>query len=227
MDSSCARTVLVVEDNRETRLWICDTLRRHFDTCKVLAADSLLAAERILDECEERGLVIDLALIDIGLPDGNGIALIRRLSLRCPATLPVVVTIFDDDATLFDALAAGARGYVLKGVQSKSLIEQLRRIERGEPPISPQIAHRILAYFRSKPAPPSAAPPALAESEQLTQREVEILGFLGKGLTATDIGGVLGITRNTCSTHIKSIYRKLGISNRAEAALEASRRGLI
>lgn len=227
MDSSCGRTILVVEDVRETRLWICDTLRRYFDTCTVIAADSLLSAERILDDCEQRGLVIDLAMIDIGLPDGNGIALIRRISLRCPATLPVVVTIFDDDATLFDALAAGARGYVLKGVQSKSLIEQLRRIERGEPPISPQIAHRILAYFRSKPATSPSTLPMPDEHEQLTQREVEILGLLGKGLTATDIGGVLGITRNTCSTHIKSIYRKLGISNRAEAALEASRRGLI
>ena len=83
----------------------------------------------------------------------------KATTTRQTATLPVVVTIFDDDTTLFDALAAGARGYVLKGVQSKSLIEQLRRIERGEPPISPQIAHRILAYFRSKRMAPSAAPP--------------------------------------------------------------------
>jgi DNA-binding NarL/FixJ family response regulator len=111
-------------------------------------------------------------------------------------------------------------------VRTESLVEQIRRIEQDEPPISPQIAHRILAYFRGK-LPQVPAQETVESTERLTQREVEILRLLGKGLTAVDISVALGISRNTCATHIKAIYRKLGISTRAEAALEASRRGLV
>lgn len=226
MDEVSARNVLVVEDNRETRQWICETLRYHFDRANPLPAASCEEAEAILAEAESQGRKIELALVDINLPDGIGIDIIQRIVRSFPETLPVVVTIFDDDATLFNALAAGARGYVLKGVKTESLVEQIRRIEQDEPPISPRIAHRILAYFRGK-LPHMPAQETMESSDRLTQREAEILRLLGKGLTAVDIGVALGISRNTCTTHIKAIYRKLGISTRAEAALEANRRGLV
>ncbi|WP_165823401.1 response regulator [Metarhizobium album] len=226
MDVVSARNVIVVEDNRETRQWICETLRHHFDRANPLPAANCEEAEAILADAEAHGHKIDLALVDINLPDGSGIAIIQRIARSFPETLPVVVTIFEDDATLFNALAAGARGYVLKGVKTESLVEQIRRIEHGEPPISPQIAHRILAYFRGK-LPHVPVQDAADSTDRLTQREMEILRLLGKGLTAMDISVALGISRNTCTTHIKAIYRKLGISTRAEAALEANRRGLV
>ncbi|MFM2280333.1 MAG: hypothetical protein RLZZ444_2564 [Pseudomonadota bacterium] len=229
MTDPSGRSFLVLEDNGETRRWICQTLADHFAGARPLAAQSLAEAHRFIVDAEAGKISIELALIDIHLPDGSGIDIIRRISANLPETMPIVVTIYDDDTTLFDALAAGARGYVLKGVRTESLVEQLRRIESGEPPISPQIAHRILAYFRSTTDKTIAGSSDVSSpvAERLTQREEEILGLLGKGLTASDIGGLLGITRNTCTSHIKAIYRKLGISNRAEAALEANRRGLL
>ena len=226
MDATPMHTVLVLEDNRETRQWICETLRLHFQGAKALAAATCAEAEALLAKAQASGQSIDLALIDINLPDGNGIDVIQTIARNFPGTMPVVVTIFDDDQTLFNALAAGARGYVLKGVRTENLIEQLRRIQRDDPPISPQIAHRILAYFRGK-LPNTPVTDEEERADRLTRREVEILRLLGKGLTAADIGVALGITRNTCSTHIRAIYRKLGISTRAEAALEANRRGLV
>ena len=218
MDATPMHTVLVLEDNRETRQWICETLRLHFQGAKALAAATCAEAEALLAKAQASGQSIDLALIDINLPDGNGIDVIQTIARNFPGTMPVVVTIFDDDQTLFNALAAGAR--------TENLIEQLRRIQRDEPPISPQIAHRILAYFRGK-LPNTPVTDEEERADRLTRREVEILRLLGKGLTAADIGVALGITRNTCSTHIRAIYRKLGISTRAEAALEANRRGLV
>lgn len=222
------RLILVVEDNDEARRWIVEALAHHFTDATVIEAADCRAAGAVLDSLSaEPGRVIDFAFIDIGLPDGSGIDIIRKLSLDHPATTPIVITIFDDDATVFDALAAGALGYVLKSVTTTGLVEQLKRIEQGEPPISPAIAARLLAYFRKLPAFVEPQDQAGRSPDGLTPRELEILSLIGKGLTVSDISSVLGISRNTGNTHVKSIYRKLDISTRAEAALEANRRGLI
>ncbi len=167
----------------------------------------------------------DISLLDLSMPGGGHAAIRGIRDLDGDASI-VVLTASEDDNDVFEALKAGAKGYVLKGVRTENLIEQLRRIQRDEPPISPQIAHRILAYFRGK-LPNTPVTDEEERADRLTRREVEILRLLGKGLTAADIGVALGITRNTCSTHIRAIYRKLGISTRAEAALEANRRGLV
>ena len=217
------RRLLVVEDNPETRQWICATLLSTFPEVEFAATGTFGEAEALLFGAEGRRQVFDVALLDIALPDGSGIDLIRRINAELPATTPVVITIYDDDATLFEALAAGAMGYILKGVKTTNLIEQLRRIDSDEPPISPQIARRMLSFF--KLATPARAP-EMPEAN-LTNREIEVLGLLGKGLTATEIGGILGVSQNTCATQIKTIYRKLNVSSRAEAAIEADRRGLV
>jgi DNA-binding NarL/FixJ family response regulator len=220
------RRILVVEDNRETRTWICDTLKSTFASVEFADAGSVAEAERLLFGNGDTRRIFDIALLDIGLPDGSGIDLVRRISTHLPSTMPIIITIYDDDATLFEALAAGAMGYILKGVKTASLVEQLRRIDRHEPPISPQIAHRMLAFFKATSNTPRPDGPAVSE-RHLTNREIEVLGLLGKGLTGAEISGVLGFSQNTCATHIKTIYRKLNISSRAEAAIEADRRGLL
>ena len=217
------RRLLVVEDNPETRQWICATIATAFPDVEFAAAGTVREAEALLFGKAGARRAFDVALLDIALPDGSGIDLIRRINAELPATTPIVITIYDDDATLFEALAAGAMGYILKGVKTTNLIEQLRRIASDEPPISPQIARRMLSFF--KLATPARAP-EMPEAN-LTNREIEVLGLLGKGLTATEIGGILGVSQNTCATHIKSIYRKLNVSSRAEAAIEADRRGLV
>ncbi|WP_438751632.1 response regulator [Pararhizobium sp. O133] len=221
------QSVLVVEDNREVRAWICETLRTAFEGVACTSVGTCIEAECLLFGRDGVRQAFDLVLMDIGLPDGSGIDIIRKIADNLAQTLPIVITIYDDDRTLFDALAAGAKGYILKGVTMASLVEQLRRIDRGEPPLSPQMALRMMAHFKafSRLLPPDAETPV--DGEALTHREEEVLSLLGKGLTAQDIAGKLGVSRNTCATHIKAIYRKLRIASRAEAALEADRRGLL
>ncbi len=224
-DGLSARSVLVVEDNREVRTGICEALPAAFQGMECVGVATVREAKRLLVGRRAEGRSFDLALVDIGLPDGSGVDVIRLIADEMPDTMPVVITIFDSDRMLFDALAAGAKGYILKSATMNGLIEQLRRIDAGEPPLSPQMAHRMMAHFRQFS---SYLPREDAEdTETLTQREQEVLTLLGKGLTAQDIASVLAITRNTCTTHIKAIYRKLRISSRAEAALEADRRGLL
>lgn len=220
------RRLLVVEDNPETRQWICATIATAFPDVEFAGAGTVREAEALLFGKAGARRAFDVALLDIALPDGSGIDLIRRINAELPATTPIVITIYDDDATLFEALAAGAMGYILKGVKTTNLIEQLRRIASDEPPISPQIARRMLSYFKLS-TPEQRPDVAEVPEANLTNREIEVLGLLGKGLTATEIGGILGVSQNTCATHIKSIYRKLNVSSRAEAAIEADRRGLV
>lgn len=215
---------LVLDDNRETRDWIAETLAGALAGAQIDTASSCAQARALLQGPAARAY--DFALIDLELPDGPGLDILRLIAQHLPQTQPVVITIFDDDATLFEALAAGAAGYILKGVKTAGLVEQFRRIEAGEPPISPRIAQRILSHFKTASAPPRPASPATT-GPALTAREQEVLRYLGKGLTVAEIGARLGISANTCATHTKAIYRKLNISSRAEAALAAERRGLI
>jgi DNA-binding NarL/FixJ family response regulator len=212
---------LILDDNRETLNWISESLATALTDASIETAATCAEARKLLFAS---GRHFDFALIDLDLPDGSGVEIIRELAQHRPETMPVVITVFEDATSLFEALAAGAMGYILKGVRTASLIEQFRRIQQGEPPISPRIAQRILAHFKAMPAPVQEPVPS---DPSLTRREQEVLRYLGKGLTIVDIAQHLGISANTCATHTKSIYRKLNISNRAEAALAADRRGLI
>lgn len=164
----------------------------------------------------------DLALVDLALGDGHGRDVIARLAQRQPGCAIVVSTIHDDDENLFQALQAGAQGYLLKDHPIPWLATQLQGIAQGQPPLSPAIARRLLRHFQAAPAMP--LPPA--EREDLSAREREVLGLLAQGVRIADIGQALGISRHTVGDHVKNIYRKLNISSRAEAALQARGMGL-
>lgn len=224
-NNSAPSFALVIEDLPDTREWLCVVLRQTFPDLEVEAFPTLAAARAWLSAAgAERLAKVKLALVDIGLPDGSGIDLIRELVDRCPGIIPIVATIFDDDEHLFDAIAAGAQGYLLKNQEQAVLAHYLRRIESGEPPLSPSIARRMFAYFRDRPDPKNKAP---GSDEVLTPREMEVLALLGVGSRVPEVAYRLGLTEHTVATYVKTIYRKLKISSRAEAALEASRRGLI
>jgi DNA-binding NarL/FixJ family response regulator len=167
----------------------------------------------------------DLALIDLGLPDGSGVDVVSKLREVQPDAQSVVVSIHDDDEHLFPALQAGAFGYILKEQPRELITEQLQRISQGEPPLSPSIARRVMAYFSAKAKPQPNNGHAMP-NVNLTDRESEVLLRVAKGYTLPEIGVQLGLSRHTIADYVKQIYRKLNVSSRAEAALEAQRLGL-
>lgn len=212
---------LVIEDHPDTRTWLVEVARSAFGALDISSGSTLAAGHSWLDQTSEaKGGAI--ALIDLALPDGCGIDLIRRIADRHPTVMPVVVSIYDDDAHLFEAIAAGAQGYLLKDEGAEVLTNRLREIAKGEPPLSPSIARRILSHFRRTPDPRTPL-----KSDLLTPRETDVLGLLGRGLRISDAAEALGLTRHTVAGYVKIIYSKLNISSRAEAALEAQRRGLV
>lgn len=210
------RRGLLIEDQPTTRDWMLDVLASAFPDLEVTCVGSLKAANAFLDKY---GAGLWLAMIDLGLPDGSGIDIVRRLQNQFPNVLPVVATIYDDDAHLFDAIAAGARGYVLKDEEASLLVGYLQRIERGEPPLSPSIALRILSHFQGHKSRPT-------DEAGLSPRETEVLTLLARGLTVAESAKRLGLQPQTVASYVKVIYQKLCVTSRAEATREAIRRGL-
>lgn len=216
------RTCLLVEDQAANRDWLTAALRQALGDIVIHEARTLKAAEAWF----EAGGVdcLWLALIDLGLPDGSGVDLIRRFRLEAPQALLVVATIYDDDQHLFDALAAGANGYLLKENDADMLVHYLRRIEDGEPALSPSIARRLLRHFHM---PARQTGPAANDDEAaLTGRETETLTLLARGLTINEVAKMLNLKPQTVAGYVKVIYQKLNVSTRAEATLKAVRRGL-
>ncbi len=213
--------ILLLEDLPEIRQWLKALVLQVFPAVRVSES------ARVHDALEQiTALRFDLALIDLGLPDGSGVEVVAALRESQPDAQAVVVTIHDDDDHLFPALQAGAFGYLLKEQPKEQLAEQLQRITQGEPPLSPSIARRVIAYFASQARnQPQHAEPLLP-AVQLTERENEVLLRVAKGFTLPEIGVQLGLSRHTIADYVKQIYRKLNVSSRAEAALEAQRLGL-
>lgn len=213
---------LVVEDLPDIRSWLGDVARAAFPE---LAVRSVARRDEAL-ACVATDS-FDLALIDLGLPDGSGIDVVAALRRHQPQSFGVVVTIYDDDDHLFPALQAGAFGYLLKEQPQDTLVAQLLRMTQGEPPLSPPIARRVLAHFASATQRRSDLVRQLEGEVSLTERETEVLQRVAKGYTLPEIAQQFGLSRHTIADHIKQVYRKLNVSSRAEAALEAARRGLV
>lgn len=213
------RTCLLVEDQATTREWMHDVIGRAFPGVTIVSYPNLKSARIWLSTLAEGGPGPWLAVIDIGLPDGSGISLIRVLAERFPPTRRIVATIYSDDAHLLEAISAGAEGYILKEEEPDRIVATLQRIERDEPPLSPSIARRMLTHFGAAPQPANGA-------EELTGREVETLTLLARGLTIAEAAAQLGLKPHTVASYVKIIYQKLNISSRAEATREAIQRGL-
>jgi DNA-binding NarL/FixJ family response regulator len=205
--------ILIVEDLSETRRWLTDIAGAAFSGCTITQAVSMRAG--IAQVREDR---FDIALIDLGLPDGSGLEVLREMRLKQSETICVVTTIMGDDASIVGALSAGAQGYLLKEQPRDLLVRQLRQTAQGVPALSPSVARRIMEHFsRTGPA---------ASEEVLTARERDVLALIGRGLRNGEAAEALGLSENTVAGYIKTIYRKLGISSRAEASWHAARMGL-
>lgn len=217
--------VLILEDLPEPRRWLCELVREAWPHVGWLdEAANLEQANRFVGSRSYQ-----VALVDWELPDGNAAALIDRICSQMPSPLVVVSTVHDDDERVFAALRAGAQGYILKSQSREQVLAQLRALERGEPPLSPSIAHKVLAHFRAlgeATALPGVGGNGTAPEERLTPREVDVLRLLAKGYRNAEASEMLDITANTLGGYIKAVYRKLGVSSRAEATLRAVRLGL-
>ena len=211
------KNILLLEDLPEIRAWLKVLVHQVFPGAQISES------ARVHDALELVSAVkFDLALVDLGLPDGSGVDVVAALREQQPECQSVVVTIHDDDEHLFPALQAGAFGYVLKEQARELIAEQLNRMSQGEPPLSPSIARRVIAYFAAQARPQKDTIPHV----QLTDRENEVLLRVAKGFTLPEIGVQLNLSRHTIADYVKQIYRKLNVSSRAEAALEAQRLGL-
>lgn len=213
------KNALVVEDQPALAQWLVQTLEEAFPGVHVAYAGSLGQARSLVQEFEP-----EIALVDLGLPDGSGVDLIRDISAKYPGCHCVVSTIYADDQHLFPALRAGAGGYLLKDQPRERVVASLRGIAAGEPPLSASIARRLLRVFGDT-VPASSG--ATSAEEQLTPRERETLALIAKGYKIAEVALSLGVTHNTAHGFIKNVYRKLKIGSRAEAATEAARMGLI
>jgi DNA-binding NarL/FixJ family response regulator len=210
---------LLVEDQAEASSYLRATVELAFPGIRVVCHRSLREARGWLQSTSDLGR-LRLALIDLGLPDGSGVELIAQIATHHPSVLNIVVTIFHEDSYLFEALAAGAFGYILKDEERAHMIDTLRRIERNEPPISPAIARRLLTHFQAARSPQE-------RKVELTPREKETLTLLVRGLTISEAAKCMALSMQTVSGYVKLVYQKMHVSNRAEAVREAMRLQLV
>ena len=162
----------------------------------------------------------DVLLVDIGLPGMSGIEGTRRLKDQHPGLAVLMLTVYDDDRRIFDAMCAGACGYLLKKTPPARLLESLKEVMGGGAPMSPEVARRVVALFRE------IRPPEQADY-QLTPHEIRILALLVEGYNYKTAGEELGVSINTIRFHMRSIYEKLQVHSNSEAVAKALRNRII
>lgn len=219
MTSSLIR-VLIVDDQRLMRdgLRILIELETDLDVAGE-AADGLEAVSAYRD------LDPDIVLMDIQMPNLNGVEATRRIKADWPEANILILTTFDDDEYIFEGLRAGASGYLLKDVSGKELASAIRAVAEGGTLIAPSVARKVVSEFaRLKPASPETAE---SLPEPLSEREIEILKVLAQGHTNKEIADHLHLAEGTVKNYVTSILQKIGARDRTQAALRARELGLL
>jgi DNA-binding NarL/FixJ family response regulator len=207
-------TVAIVEDLREIR----EGLGRLISATPGYRCTGIYASMEEALEKVPRNLP-NIVLSDIGLPGMNGIEGIRILKEQHPELLILMLTVYDDNERIFDALCAGACGYLLKKTPSHKLIEALKEAIEGGSPMSPEVARRVISLFRE------VRPPIRSDYE-LTPHETRLLGMLVEGHSYKTAASELGVSLNTVKFHLRHIYDKLQVHTKSEAVAKALRQGL-
>lgn len=207
-------TVVLVEDDQEISNHLASTLDAHSQFELLGCANTMVSGIATLNQYKP-----DILLVDIGLPDGSGVEVIKEVYRQCLDCEAMVISGFQDENLVFKALEAGAKGYLLKHDSSQKITEALLTMMKGGAPVSPIIARLMLNRFSA---------PDLKESlpEKLTERQQRILELVCHGFSSQEIAEKLDITYYTVTTHIKNIYGKLQVNSRSEAIHEALRLGL-
>ena len=211
--------VLVVDDQELVRAGFVKLIESEPDVRVVgEAADGLEAVEAAArTRC-------DIVLMDIRMPNLDGLEATRRICARSDHPRVLVLTTYDLDEYVFEALKAGAGGFLLKDAPADQLLAGIRVVAAGEALLAPAVTRRLIEEFARRPAPPPAGPPELAE---LTPREREILALIARGLSNTEIATDLVLAESTIKSHVGSIFMKLGLRDRAQAVVLAYETGLV
>jgi DNA-binding NarL/FixJ family response regulator len=218
--------VLVVEDEAGFLQRFCDAIVAEPALRLRGTATTVSGACALIDT-----LSPDVVLVDLGLPDGNGVEVIRHAMTSHSKCDVMVITMFGDDGHLIESIQAGATGYLLKDALPKDIASTILQVNAGGSPISPAVARRVLQSFRAfgQPAPAEshARIATTSHSSLLSEREREILRLVAKGLNFKEVGHILAISPHTVITHVKRIYQKLAVHSRGEAVYEANQQGLL
>ena len=185
----------------------------------VVVAEAATGKEAVVRAAD---LQPDVVLMDLQMPEVNGIEATRRILQESPSIRVLVVTLFEDDDSVFMALRAGARGYVLKDAEEEEMVRSIRAVGKGEAIFSPAIATRVLAYFAA--SPPVGIPPQAFPT--LTDREREILNLIARGHPNPSIARQLSLSNKTVGNYVSNIFTKLQVADRAQAIIRAREAGL-
>lgn len=173
-----------------------------------------------------RELQPDMVLMDVQMPELDGISATRELTAAMPGIKVVVLTASEEEAKLFEAIKAGAQGYLLKNLEAEAFFDLLDRAQNGEPALTPALARKLLQEFAKPVADTAAAPPS--DDETLTAREREVLELMVEGVTSNrKLAKRLGLSENTVKFHVRNILDKLRLHNRAEVVGYALRKGIV
>jgi DNA-binding NarL/FixJ family response regulator len=196
------------------------------------AASDGVEALVMIERLEREGRLPQVILMDIRMPRMDGVQATARIHARWPEARILMLTTFDNDEYIFDGLRSGACGYMLKDVTAEELVAAIYAAQRGESPLQPSVAAKLVARLRSQPDEQSTTPGAItgasggAPIEELTEREREILRHVARGASNREIGESLYITEGTVKNHVSNILNKLGLRDRTQAALWARAHGL-
>ena len=199
-------TVLIVDDHPMVREGLAGVLERHRMKIVGLAANGRQAVEMYMSERP------DVMLLDLRLPDQSGFDVARAVLGTDPRARIVILSSAQGDASIYNAISLGIRGYLLKGIDGSTLAERVRHVAAGGTSLSPEVAEKLTQYIAS---------------QKLSEREIEVLGLISKGKSNKEIADLLFITDNTVKMHVKKILVKLQANDRTQAVVIAIQRGLL
>ncbi|MEO1227413.1 MAG: response regulator transcription factor [Myxococcota bacterium] len=215
--------VLVVEDQPKILKGQIKLLRE-FDEIEIVG--EALSGESALDKIPE--VQPEVLLLDLGLPQMSGIDVTRKVRAEHPEIEVLIFTIFDEEEKVTEAIMAGAAGYLLKGTPVEKIVEAIRDVKAGGAVIQPNLARALLRLIgQGTTSGPRFTPQPGDAIHVLTERELEILQIIAKGLSNNEAAKVLGLSKATIRTHLEHIYEKLDVTNRVEAVTEGIRQGII
>lgn len=209
--------IIVVEDDERLRRYAIAALSVAEGLEVVGEAGNLAEGLPLVDQLP------DLALLDLGLPDGSGIEVIEAIRAKVPRCRVLVFTVFEDKASVLNTLRAGADGYILKDTTAEMLLAHVKATLAGETPISARAASHLLSFVRDEPVVEEPAP----DAPHLSPRERELLEYLARGLSRKEAARVMELSPYTVAEYMQSIYRKLQVRSRGEAVFEAIQTKLI